>query len=120
MQKEYSFTFWVSVDNGNSFFPYRFTKLNLSTDRFQSKSSFIFTPVFISKYIRYEKFKGEIYKGELSFEDFANKKFTGYKVRLDFFLTERALILLAGGFVHILFCVVLRKDRGRKLLRGRC
>jgi len=45
----------------------------------------------------------------------AMEYFKRYRLMLDFFITEFAIILLSCGFIYILFCVMLRKKkRGMK------
>jgi len=65
---------------------------------FWHKKTFMFTPIFISKVIR---------QGRFNIMEYIKR----YRLRLDFFLTEIAFILLTGGFAYILFCVVLRKEK---------
>ncbi len=101
-----------------------------------NRKGFRFLPLYLFDAISYQKFKNwknqitkestkylneekkiitteELFKLEYKFIE----KYKGYliydKVRLDFFLTELAIIILAGGFTYILFCVVLRKSEKR-------
>ena len=97
MQKEYSPDFWVFVNSGNSicslFRPYLDADMRYISHHYKK---FIFTPVFVYELICYPD------SARLSLN---SKLLT----------TELTIIILVGGFAYIIFCVVLRKEKGGEM-----
>ncbi len=58
--------------------------------------------------------KEELFRVQNEFIKKYNGEFRYDKLRIDFFLTELAIIILAGGFAYIFFCVVLRKAEKKR------
>jgi len=90
----------------------------------QKKDGFMFTPIFIYKLFNPEKseyeyildkkppeFSEEVDKfmEEEEYKKLTKSDIRKYKLRLEFFICELAIVLLIGIFTYILFCVVLRK-----------
>jgi len=65
------------------------------------KAGFMFTPFFIYKQLSNRK---EVL-------DYHLYLITNYKVKYDLLVTDLTIIILVGGFVYILLCVVPRKTK---------
>lgn len=116
------------------FVPYKYEKdiFHHATDTLgpehitEEKQKYIFSPLFIRNILKYREFKDEdsiatIDRFWLGLGVFEKLKMgdtmtvlTYYYVNTDLLITEFAIIIFAGGFLYILFCVVLRKSEKRR------